>query len=131
MTIGRAQFHAVLERAAAGWHDGDAAAVADCFAEDVEYVDPYRYHFTRRRDLEPFFEPPARGHHVTWHTVTWDDDTETGVVEYTYEGDHRYHGAAIVRLDPDGRIALWREWQHVDDDLDWETRIAGPADPPT
>jgi hypothetical protein len=123
----RRDYETVLERAAAGWAAGDAAAVADCFAADVRYLDPYRYRFDRREDLLPFFEPPPDGHHVTWHTTIWDDATQTGAVEYTYEGHHRYHGTAIVRLDADGRIALWREWQHLDDELDWDARLEGPA----
>lgn len=124
--MSRQAFLAALDGAAAGWRDGDAAAAADCFADDVEYLDPYGYRFTRRADLLPFFEPPPGGHHVVWHTVIWDEVAETGAVEYTYEGHHRYHGTAIVRLDGDGRIALWREWQHRDDDLDWDARVAGP-----
>jgi hypothetical protein len=56
--VTRDRFLAVLERARAGWAAGDAAAVADCFAEDVDYLDPYRYRFPRRVDLLPFFEPP-------------------------------------------------------------------------
>ncbi len=119
---------AVLDRAAAGWAAGDARAVADCFAENVDYLDPYRYRFTSRDELVPFFEPPPDGHHVAWHTILWDDKAQTGAVEYTYEGHHRYHGAAVVRLDVDGRIALWREWQHLDDALTWEDRLRGPAD---
>lgn len=122
----RERFNAVLERAAAGWAGGDAAAVADCFAEAVDYGDPYRYRFTRRDELLPFFEPPPGGHRVTWHTRIWDDASEIGVVEYTYEGHHRYHGAAVVHLDADGRIDRWREWQHLDDALDWDARLAGP-----
>ncbi len=124
----RADLLAVLERARAGWNDGDAAAVADCFAAEVDYADPYRYRFTRREDLLPFFEPPLGGHRVTWHSITWDDVEGRGVVEYTYEGHHRYHGAAIVELDADGRIRRWREWQHQDDERDWEARLAGPDD---
>jgi catechol 2,3-dioxygenase-like lactoylglutathione lyase family enzyme len=92
----------------------------------VEYLDPFRYRFARRDDLLPFFEPPPGGHRVTWHTVIWDDQSQTGAVEYTYEGHHRYHGAAVIRLDADGRIALWREWQHLDDALDWDARLGGP-----
>lgn len=127
----RHEFQALLDRAAAGWADGDAAAVGDCFAEDVEYLDPFRYRFDRRDDLLPFFEPPPGGHHVTWHTVIWDDDAQTAAVEYSYEGHHRYHGTAIVRPGPDGRIALWREWQHLDDAQDWDSRILGPAADPS
>ena len=122
----RERFRSVLDRAAAGWAAGDAAAVGDCFAAEVEYLDPFLYHFTRREDLLPFFEPPPAGHQVTWHTRIWDDEAGTGVVEYTYEGHHRYHGAAVVRLDADARINLWREWQHLDDALDWDARLAGP-----
>ena len=127
----RDEFQALLDRAAAGWADGDAAAVGDCFAEDVEYLDPFLYRFDRRADLLPFFEPPPGGHRVTWHSVIWDDEAQTAAVEYTYEGHHRYHGAAIVRPGPDGRIALWREWQHLDDAQDWDSRIAGPAADPS
>lgn len=123
----RDEFQALLDRAAAGWADGDAAAVGDCFAADVEYIDPFLYRFDRRDDLLPFFEPPPGGHRVTWHSVIWDDEAQTAAVEYSYEGHHRYHGTAIVRPGPDGRIALWREWQHLDDAQDWDSRILGPA----
>jgi catechol 2,3-dioxygenase-like lactoylglutathione lyase family enzyme len=122
----RTDLIATLERAARGWAAGDARAVADCFAADVDYRDPFLYRFTRREDLLPFFEPPPGGHHVLWHAVLWDDETAAGAVEYTYHGHHRYHGAAIVKLDGDGRIVLWREWQHLDDMLDWDARLAGP-----
>lgn len=117
---------AALDRAAAGWAAGDAIAVGDAFAETLDYIDPVRYRFARRADLLPFFEPPPGGHHVTWHTIVWDDQAQTGAVEYTYEGHHRYHGAAMVRLDADGRITLWREWQHLDDERDWDAMLAGP-----
>lgn len=116
----------MLARAAAGWAAGDAPAVADCFASEVEYLDPIRYRFERRADLLPFFEPPPGGHAVTWHDIFWDEERATGVVEYTYEGHHRYHGVAMVRLDGDGRIAVWREWQHLEDGRDWPSMLAGP-----
>jgi catechol 2,3-dioxygenase-like lactoylglutathione lyase family enzyme len=124
--VTRATFEDVLRRAAEGWANGNAAAVADCFAADVEYLDPYLYRFTRRDDLLPFFEPPPGGHRVVWHTILWDEDARTGVVEYSYEGHHRYHGAAVARLGPDGRIAVWREWQHLDDAATWDERLRGP-----
>jgi catechol 2,3-dioxygenase-like lactoylglutathione lyase family enzyme len=122
----RDEFHALLETVAAGWANGDASAVAACFAERVDYLDPYRYRFESRTDLVPFFEPPAGGHHVTWHTILWDDTAQTGSVEYTYVGHHAYHGAAVAHVDGAGQIDAWREWQHLDDAVDWETRVRGP-----
>ena len=63
---------------------------------------------------------------MTWHTVVWDEASRSGAVEYTYEGHHRYHGAVMVHLDDDGRIDLWREWQHVDDERDFAAMLDGP-----
>lgn len=124
----RDEFARVLDRLAAGWRDGDAAAVAAAFAEDVRYLDPVRYRFTARDALLPFFEPPPGGHHVTWHSVLFDETAQTGVAEYTYVGEHRYHGAVVVEVTADGLIKGWREWQHVDDTRDWPTFMAGPED---
>jgi catechol 2,3-dioxygenase-like lactoylglutathione lyase family enzyme len=125
--VTRDDFRALLDRAADGWANGDAAAVAVLFAEEVEYLDPFRYRFDRRADLLPFFEPPPGGHQVTWHQVVWDGEARTGVAEYTYEGQHRYHGAAVAHVDANGRIDHWREWQHLDDRYDWATRMRGPS----
>jgi hypothetical protein len=51
----------VLERAATGWRDGDAASVGDAFALDVEYLDPFLYRFERREDLLPTAAEGAPG----------------------------------------------------------------------
>jgi hypothetical protein len=126
MAVDDAGFAALLDRLAAGWNAGDAVAAAACFTTDVDYADPTRYRFTSRAALLPFFEPPPSGHHATWHRILFDAAAQTGVAEYTYEGHHRYHGAAIVELSPEGLIARWREWQHLDDQRDWASYLAGP-----
>ena len=117
---------ALLERLAAGWNAGSAEAAAACFADDVDYADPTRYTFASRAALLPFFEPPPGGHRVTWHRILWDDTAQTATLEYTYEGHHRYHGAALAEIGADSVIHRWREWQHVDDERDWATLLAGP-----
>lgn len=121
----RTEFLALLERLAAGWAAGDAEAVAAEFADDVRYGDPTRYRFERRSELLPFFEPPPAGQSVVWHRRLFDEAAQAGVAEYTYEGHRRYHGAALVEIDEDDRIANWREWQHISD-LDWDRFVAGP-----
>lgn len=121
----RPEFVALLDRLALGWASGDAEAVAREFAETVRYGDPTRYRFTGRTALIPFFEPPPAGQWVVWHRWMFDEAAQSGVAEYSYEGHRRYHGAALVEIDADGRIADWREWQHASE-LDWDDFVAGP-----
>jgi hypothetical protein len=123
----RSAFLLLMERLAGAWNSGDAAAAAACFADAVDYADPVLYRFTRRHELLPFFEPGPEGHHVRWHRLLFDETQQTGVVEYTYRGHHRYHGAAVVKVDAAGLIARWREWQHRSDNRDWSAFLAEDA----
>lgn len=97
-----------MERLGTAWTSGDALAAGFCFAESIDYADPKLYRFTERERLVPFFAPAPGGHTVTWHRLLFDEAAQTGVVEYTYAGHHRYHGAAIVELHVDGLISRWR-----------------------
>lgn len=112
--LGDHEFRALLFRLADAWRRRDYAAAAACFAPDVRYADPLRYGFTGRADLQRFFENddglPQR---TEWHLVLFDPARQVGVAEYSYDGTHRYHGAALVRLSG-GLITHWREYQHVD-----------------
>jgi hypothetical protein len=114
-------FRALMARLGDAWNAGDAQAAAACFAEHVDYADPMRYRFTTRAELLPFFEPPPTGHMVAWHRILFDERARSGVVEYTYRGHHTYHGAAVVEVGDDGLVSRWREWQHLDDEHDWDT----------
>ena len=126
--LDRAGFVALIRRLGDAWTAGDPAGAADGASARVDYADPVRYRCAGRDALLPFFEPPPGGHAVAWHRVLYDDLAGQGVVEDTYTGHHRYHGAALVEIGDDGLVAAWREWQHVDDDRDWATFVAGPAD---
>ena len=117
----RSGFVRLLERMAEGWNEGDAGKVAACFAEELWYGDPLRYSFRRRADLLEFFRPPPGGHWVAWHRVLFDEATQTGAAEYTYQGERRYHGAVLARVDG-GVVTHWREWQHVSDQS-WESFV--------
>jgi hypothetical protein len=121
------EFRALITRLGDAWTAGSAKAAAACFAKGVDYADPLRYRFATRESLLPFFEPPPGGHSTTWRRVLFDEAAQAGAVEYTYHGHHRYHGAAIVEVDETGLIRAWREWQHVDDELDWAGFVAGPG----
>ncbi|MFN8629683.1 MAG: nuclear transport factor 2 family protein [Chloroflexota bacterium] len=121
----RSGFTALIGRLADAWNAGDAEGAAACFTATVAYADPTRYAFSGRESLLPFFDPGPDGHHIDVHRVLFDEHEQTGVVEYTYAGEHRYHGAAIAAIGGDGLISTWREWQHIDDARDWAEFIAG------
>ncbi len=109
-----AGFTAMLDSLADAWARRDYASATSWFASDVRYADPLRYGFRNRVDLLGFFEAddglPQR---TTWHTRIFDEATQLGAAEYTYEGTHRYHGVALIRVLAD-RITHWREYQHID-----------------
>ncbi|MEO8228322.1 MAG: hypothetical protein ABI628_01025 [Chloroflexota bacterium] len=121
----RTEFLALLDRLGDGWTRGDAEAVAAEFADEVRYGDPTRYRFGSRSELIPFFKPPPAGQSVAWHRRLFDESAQSGAAEYTYEGHRRYHGAVIVEIGADDKIADWREWQHVSE-LDWDRFANGP-----
>lgn len=115
-------FRAILEALAAAWARRDHVAAAAFFAPDVRYSDPWRYAFAGREELHDFFaDDEGREQSTVWHTVLFDEDQQVGAAEYTYEGTHRYHGTALVRVQ-DGKITHWREYQHVDP-RSWEKLV--------
>ena len=112
MTV--AEFEHMLDALAAAWARRDYPSAAAWFAADVRYADPLRYAFDSRADLLAFFEAddglPQR---TNWHLRVFDERTQRGAAEYTYEGTHRYHGVALIKV-AGGRITHWREYQYVD-----------------
>ena len=104
----------MLDALAEAWARRDYPRAAAWFADDVRYADPSRYAFEDRSALQAFFEAdeglPQR---TVWHLRVFDERAQVGAAEYTYEGTHRYHGVALIRV-AGGRITHWREYQHVD-----------------
>lgn len=122
------EFNRLLLRLADGWKNRDYAQVCDAFSEDVQYADPMRYDLHSRESLRAFFEDDdGRDQRTVFHTVIFDQTRQIAAVEYTYEGSHRYHGVALVRLEND-RITHWREYQHTDR-REWTDFISGTAFP--
>jgi hypothetical protein len=122
----RVEFVAMLDDLAAAWARRDYVAAANWFATDVRYADPLRYEFTTRAALLAFYETdegyPQR---TVWHTRLFDETQQRGLAEYTYDGTHRYHGAAIIRV-VGALVSHWREYQHIDP-RPWEDFSAGTA----
>ena len=122
----RADFSAALEALARAWQERDYDRAASFFAEDVQYIDPLRYHHRSRSELLRFYQDdegyPQR---TVWRNILFDEALQLGAVEYTYEGTHRYHGVTLIQV-RGGLFARWREYQHISH-LEWEDLWAGAA----
>ncbi len=118
-------FRSLMETVAAGWNEGDARKAADCFTEDALYLEPPdRQFYSGRAALYEFFggaakpEPPMR---MSWHHLAFDEESQVGFGEYTFQMNRRYHGIVVVRI-RGGKIASWREYQY-ESPLDWKEFI--------
>jgi SnoaL-like domain len=117
-------FRAMLQRIADAWNAGDTHTALACFASDARYTEPPdTQHYAGRDELYDFFggeHPPPMS--MSWHTIVFDPELQTGAAEYTYTGTNTYHGVVVIKL-RDDLIANWREYQHRSD-LDWDAFTA-------
>jgi uncharacterized protein (TIGR02246 family) len=119
------EFRQLLQTVADGWNAGDAHLAADCFTEDVVYVEPPdRQRYVGRRQLVEFF---GRGveFSMTWHRIAFDEDEQAGFGEYTFSvvGEFTLHGITAIEIE-DGLIGGWREYQYRSE-LPFEEFAAG------
>jgi hypothetical protein len=120
----REEFTAMLNSISESWQKRDYARAAAFYAKDIHYADPLNYRFDNRADLQKFFENDEGFEQKnTWHNIIFDESQQIGAVEYTYEGTHRYHGIALVKVAND-KITHWREYQHISQ-LDWKEFCSG------
>jgi len=116
-----AQFENLIRTVAAGWNEGNAKKAADCYTEDAIYTEPPdRQVYVGQKALYEFFggdlkpHPPMR---MTLHHLAFDENSQIGFAEYTYQGNNRYHGIVVVKI-RNGKISNWREYQYKSD-LEW------------
>ena len=120
------EFRALLGTVAAGWNEGNARKAADCFTEDALYLEPPdKQFYSGRPALYEFFggatkpEPPMK---MTWHHLAFDEASQVGFGEYTFQMNRRYHGIVVVKI-RGGKISNWREYQY-ESKLDWKDFVA-------
>jgi ketosteroid isomerase-like protein len=114
-------FESLMQTVADGWNEGDAKKAADCYTEDAIYTEPPdKQVYVGRKALYKFFggdkkpEPPMK---MTWHHLAFDETSQIGFGEYTFQMKNRYHGIVIVKI-RGGKISSWREYQY-NCDLEW------------
>lgn len=116
------EFKRLMKTVANGWNEGNARKAADCFTEDAVYTEPPdKQVYVGRKALYEFFggnkkpEPPMK---MTWHHLAFDEESQIGFGEYTFQMNNRYHGIVVVKI-RDGKISNWREYQYKSN-LDWK-----------
>jgi ketosteroid isomerase-like protein len=124
--LSAAGFRSLMETVSAGWNAGDARKAADCFTADALYLEPPdKQFYAGRPALYEFFgggkkpEPPMK---MTWHHLAFDEASQVGFGEYTFQMNRRYHGIVVVKI-RDRRISNWREYQY-ESKLDWNDFVA-------
>ena len=115
------QFGRLMQTVADGWNEGDAKKAADCYTEDAIYTEPPdKQVYAGRKALYEFFggdrkpEPPMK---MIWRHLAFDEASQIGFGEYTFQMNNRYHGIVIVKIRK-GKISNWREYQYKSD-LEW------------
>ena len=120
--IDTAQFEVLMQSLAEGWNQGNARQAADCFTENAIYSEPTDKQLYRGRDaLFKFFGGDAGrkgAMKMTWHHLTFNERTQIGAGEFTFEYGSKVHGVAMVKVER-GKISRWREYWY-ESPLDWE-----------
>jgi ketosteroid isomerase-like protein len=104
------QFESLMQTIADGWNEGDAKKAADCYTEDAIYIEPPdKQVYVGRKALYEFFggdRKPQRPMTMTWHHLAFDEASQIGFGEYTFQMNNRYHGIVIVKI-RSGKISNW------------------------
>jgi SnoaL-like protein len=121
-TTNTAKFEALMKTVAEGWNEGNAQKAADCFTENAVYSEPPDKQLYRGRTaLFKFFggnEGRKRAMKMTWHHLAFNERTQIGAGEFTFDYGGTVHGVAMVKIE-NGKISNWREYWY-ESPLDWE-----------
>jgi ketosteroid isomerase-like protein len=119
------EFVNLMHTVSDGWNEGDARKASNCYAEDTVYSEPPdKQLFKSREALFEFFggeQKPEPAMQMKWHHLAFNEKEQVGFGEYTYQGNNRFHGIVIVKVQ-DGKIRNWREYQYKSN-LNWKQFI--------
>lgn len=108
------QFKKLMQLIADAWNEGNAKKASDCFTDDATYIEPPNKQFFQGRDqLFKYFGGDSgrpKQMKMKWHNLLFDEQTQTGAGEYTFEMNNKNHGVAVVEVE-NNKIKMWREYQ--------------------
>ena len=112
------EFKQLMNRVAEAWNEGNARKAADCYTKEAVYTEPPdKQVYIGQQALYEFFggdEPPEPPMQMTWHHLSFDEDSQVGFGEYSFQMNNLYHGIVIVKI-AEGQISHWREYQYKSD----------------
>jgi hypothetical protein len=116
------EFRNLLMKLADAWNAADPYESLSFFTHDGVFMQPPGIHIFRGYDqLRILFESLKPGTNFSWHSIWFDEGTQTGAGEFTFRINEA-HGVAAIELD-DGKIKMWREYQW-ESHLSWEQFIS-------
>lgn len=120
--LSTSDFEKLLRRVAEGWNNGNAQDAADCFTADAVYSQPPEKELYKGREaLFKFFggtDGRKSAMKMTWHHIMFNERTQVGAGEFTFEYGGRVHGVTVIKI-REGLISNWREYWY-ESPLDWE-----------
>lgn len=106
------EFEELMETIAKCWNTKNSRAAVACFTADAVYIEPPDKQLIRGRSelYEYFGGDTGFDMKLTWHNLFFNEDTQSGAGEYTFEMKGKvHHGVAIIELEK-GKVRLWREY---------------------
>ena len=109
-----AEFTKLLQTVAHAWNNGNALTASECFSNDAVYIEPPdKQLFIGKDQLYKYFggdNDQSNHMKMIWHNSMFNEETQTGAGEYTFEMDNQNHGVAVIEIKNE-KIAVWREYQ--------------------
>jgi hypothetical protein len=107
-------FYKIMNAVAEGQSEGNTANAADMFAENAVYSDLLRRQTYKGRVAikKSFSNSSAKSLKMQWRHLLFNEQDQIGAGEFTLEGDRRYHGMVIVKVEK-GKISNWREYRYA------------------
>lgn len=107
------QFKKLMQTVSEEWNEGNTKKASECFADDAIYIEPPDKQFFQGRDqLFVYFGGDSGRKNqmkMKWHNLVFDEHTQVGMGEYTFEMSNMNHGVAVVKI-KNGKIKTWREY---------------------
>jgi ketosteroid isomerase-like protein len=106
-------FKKLVHQLAEAWTNQDVDSALECFTAEAVYMQPPAEQFYKgHAQLRPYFGAIKAGTFMKVHNLWFDQEKQTGAVEFTFANSNSGNGVtgvAIVSLEK-GKIKHWREY---------------------